>query len=148
MNEPSVFKPNTYGVWLFLDFDRMFDAGIPVMWQHTGQFAFTEYVVPPEIIVATLNERTFELNIRDADRFDKIMQDNKVSLNAFHEMMVDAEQEPKIPLLSFALFEVNSSRKDALNKRINEQARAYARSRHSKDTHNSQGGRPGKREIV
>ena len=55
----------------------MFDAGIPVMWHHTGQFAFTEYVVPPEFMVATLNETTFELNIRDADRFDKIMQDNK-----------------------------------------------------------------------
>ena len=59
--------------------------------------------------------------------------------------MKENKQEVKIPLVSFAVSEGHSSRNAKAEKRIEEQARAYARSRSENDTNNSHGGRPGER---
>ena len=56
------------------------------------------------------------------------------------------KQEVKIPLISFAVCEGHSSRSARADKRIEEQARAYARSRDENDTNDSYGGRPGQRD--
>ena len=74
------------------------------------------------------------------------MQAAKTSLNLFHEVMVEAKQEQKVPLVSFAASEGHSSQKERLEKRIEEQAKAYARSRSENDTNKSHGGRPGARD--
>ena len=81
---PNVYRPGTNGVWLFLDYEKISEAGIPAYWQHTGEFPFFEHVILPKFIVATLNESTFELNIRDPARFDEIVHEAKISLNSFY----------------------------------------------------------------
>ena len=95
-----LYKPNRNGVWLFLDYEKIYEAGIPAYWQHTGEFPFFEHVISPEFVIATLNETTFELNVRGSTRFDEIMQAAKISLNSFHEVMVEAKQEQRIPMVS------------------------------------------------
>ena len=93
--------------------------------QHTGQFPFCEEIIFPRYIVAHLYEETWELHITEPKRFDQIVADARVSLNAFYSMMIEKGLEQVSPYMTWAVREGHASRNIAYEDSINEDARAY-----------------------